>query len=245
MSNQKTKSIDWKWLPPAEEWDFRSVAPGDCRVACHWEYERQSKPPAPMNSSGYKFYPPNYRQAARDLFPQVWTTLTREQREKVLASFSRSPVIQAHRMREFFKRLPPNGSNPEILQNFFKHAYVVIPDFQGHGVEAVIKEFEKWARKEARQHPKSRRAQAAEVPFDALKWLAAARLDQARRKAKVTIDQARETVLAYRKNNPRPDPNAVLPVYASDGAWIKAVKNFQDCQLKSTGNPSYLLAELA
>jgi hypothetical protein len=42
MRNLKTKSIDLKWLPPAEEWDFRSVTEVECPVACHWEYEREN-----------------------------------------------------------------------------------------------------------------------------------------------------------------------------------------------------------
>jgi hypothetical protein len=109
----------------------------------------------------------------------------------------------------------------------------------------VIKEFEKWARKEAKQHRQSRRAQAAELPFDALKWLAVLRLDQARRKALVTIERARESLSAYQRANPRPDINGVFPTYASDGAWVKARNDARRCQSKSMNNPSFLLAELA
>jgi hypothetical protein len=30
------------WLPPAPEWDFRSVREKESRLACCWEYERQA-----------------------------------------------------------------------------------------------------------------------------------------------------------------------------------------------------------
>lgn len=237
----KSKSIDLKWLPPAEEWDFRSVMEVECRVACHWEYERESHPFAVPQ----KYFPPNYRQAARELFPQAWTTLTKEQRQKVMETFLPAPVMQVRKLREFFKRMPMNGAHPEILQGLLHYSYVVVPNFQVHGVEAVIKEFEKWARKEAKQYPQSRRAQAAEPPFDALKWLAVARLDKARRKANVTIEKARETVIAYRQENRQLDSNSVLPIYASDGAWSKAKTDSQHCQEKARNSPSFLLAELA
>jgi len=243
MKKLKTdiKSIDLKWLPPVEEWDFRSVTEAECRVACHWEYERENHPLA----AAQKYFPPNYRQAAQELFPQPWTTLTKEQRQKVLATFLPSPVLQVHKLREFFKRMPLNGAHPAILQGLLHHSYVVIPNFRMHGVEAVIKEFEKWARKAAKQYPPSRRAQAAEPPFDALKWLAVARLDKARRKASVTIERARETVIAYRQANGQVDEKSVLPIYASDGAWSKAKTDSHLCQEKVRSNPSILLAELA
>lgn len=109
----------------------------------------------------------------------------------------------------------------------------------------MIKEFEKWARQEAKQYPPSRRAQAAEPPFDALKWLAVARLDKARRQAGVTIEKARETLLAYRQANRSDGLNDVFPAYASDGAWSKARNDAQRCQTKSLGDPAHLLAELA
>ena len=265
MNNLKTKSIDLKWLPPAEEWDFRSVTEAECRVACHWEYERENHPitPSPVahhktvgtgkkstrlanpSVAPQKYFPPNYRQSAQELFPQPWTNLTKEQRQKVLATFLPSPALQIRKLREFFKRMPLNGAHPEILQGLLHHSYVVVPNFRMHGVEAVIQEFKKWARKEAKQYPTSRRAQAAELPFDALKWLAAARVDKARRKANITIERARETVSAYRQANRQADENSVLPIYASDGAWSKAKTDSQLCQEKVRSNPSILLAELA
>ena len=241
----KPQAVDFKWLPPAEEWDFRSVTEDECRVACHWEYERQdrrlmSKP------GGQKYFPIIYHQAARELFPQAWATLTREQRAKVVESFFPSPALQVRKLREYLKRMPVSGANTEIFQACLNQAYVVVPNFRVHGVEAVIKRFAKWARQESKQHPPSPRAQAAELPFDALKWLAVLRLDQARRTAGITIEKARETVRAYRQKHPQTFClGDVFPVYASDGAWSKARNDATKCQIKSRSSPAYLLAELA
>lgn len=245
LLNLKALAVDFKWLPPAEEWDFRLVTEAECRVACHWEYERQDSR-STSKLGDQKYIPANYHQTARELFPQAWATLTREQRVKVVESFLPSPVIQVRKLREYLKRMPVNGANPEIFQAFLHQAYVVVPNFRGHGVEAVIKEFSKWARQEAKQHPPARRAQAAELPFDALKWLAVLRLDQARRKSGVTIERARETVSAYRQKHPNATYHGdVFPVYASDGAWSKARKDATKCQAQVKINPAYLLAELA
>lgn len=242
----KPKAVDFQWLPPAAEWDFRSVTAGECRVACHWEYSRQDRLSMVQLPNGQNQCPQKYRGAARKLFPQAWATLTREQRAKVVESFWPSPVIQVRKLREFLKRWPVNGANPELFQACLDHAYVVMPNFRGHGVEAVIKAFEKWARHEAKQHPPSRRAQAAELPFDALKWLAVLRIDEARRQAGVTIERAREIVSAYRQKHPQALYHGdVFPVYASDGAWSKARNDATKCQTKAKSNPAYLLAELA
>lgn len=49
-------------------------------------------------------------------------------------------------MWEFFKWMPVKGADPKILKNLLHHSYAIIPNFQAHGVEAVIREFEKWER---------------------------------------------------------------------------------------------------
>jgi hypothetical protein len=73
LLNQKPQAVDFKWLPPTEEWDFRSVTEDECRVACHWEYERQDSR-STSKLGGQKYVPVNYHQAARELFPQAWIT---------------------------------------------------------------------------------------------------------------------------------------------------------------------------
>ena len=238
-------AVDFSWLPPAEEWDFRAITEKDCRIACHWEYARQDNRSTAPFPDGQKCHPQNYRQAARELFPQAWITLTKEQREKVLRSFAPVPALQVRKLEEFLKRMPASGMNPDIHEAFLKNAYTIIPNFSLHGVEAVIKAFEKWARQEAKQYRRSRRAQAAELPFDALKWLAVLRLDTARRQAGLTIGTARATLERYLKKKLQPDVGWVFPAYASDGAWSKASRDAKRCQDQSRNNPGLLLAELA
>jgi hypothetical protein len=237
--------VDFSWLPPAKEWDFRAITEKECRIACHWEYARQDYRSTSPFRDGQKCHPKNYRQAAMELFPQAWITLTTEQREKVIRSFAPVPALQVRKLEEFFKRMPSSGMNPDIHEAFLKNAYVVIPSFSLHGVEAVIKAFEKWARQESKQYRRSRRAQAAELPFDTLKWLAVLRLDAARRMAGVTIGTARDTLKIYLKKNLQLDVGGVFPAYASDGAWSKASRDAKRCQDQSRNNPSLLLAELA
>lgn len=242
------KACNLTWLPPQEEWDFRSVTQQECRVAAYWEYEREYIPIRIIQSGGSKSpaLPASFRQAARELFPRAWVTLTKEQRAEVVSSFLPSPALQVRKLREFLKRMPSYGSHTDITQHILQHSYVVIPNFRVHGVEVVIRELEKWARQEAKHYPLSRRAQAAELPFDTLKWLAVARLEAARNKAKkLTIETARDTVAQYQRLHRQPDANGVLPIYASDGAWLKAKQNAQDCLEKAAKDPSILMAELA
>jgi len=70
-------------------------------------------------------------------------------------------------------------------------------------------------------------------------------LDKSRRKANVTIEKAREAVSAYWRVHPMKASNDAYPAYASDGAWIKAVRNAEACTKKSWADPGHLLAELA
>ena len=241
----KLKAINFKWLPPAEEWDFRSLTESECRVACHWEYARQDSRSMPKSPNAQKYFPQNYRQVARELFPQAWLTLTTKQREKVLESFFPSPAMQVRKLGDFLKRVTNHGVSSEIPRPYLERSYVVVPDFTGHGVEAVIKGLETWARKEAKEYPPSRRAQAADLPFEALKWLAVLRLDAARRQADVTIEKARETVKAFGLKYGQDHPGSVFPDYSSDGGWSKARTDALKCQTQSKNNPSFLLAELA
>lgn len=240
----KLKSVDLKWLPPATEWDFRLIIPSECRVACHWEYNRDRLPKNAAAKESHLYCPQNYHAAAREFFPRAWLTLSNEHRQRVVETFHPSPAIQVRKMRELWKQIPVYEKNPGMLQPFLSGSYVMIPNFRLRGVEAVIKEFAAWARKEAKQHPQSRRAQAAELPFDALKWLAATRLERARQEARITIERAREAITAYQKQNRVKAENDAYPAYASDGAWIKAVKNAEVCWKKVSADPSHLLGEL-
>ena len=98
---------------------------------------------------------------------------------------------------------------------------------------------------ESKRYRPSRRAQAANLPFDALKWLAVLRIDEARRKAGVTIGKARETVKAFGLRCAFNHYGDVFPNYTSDGGWSKARTDALRCQTQSRDNRAYLLAELA
>jgi len=244
LIKQATPAMDFTWLPPAEEWDFRSVTKRECRVACHWEYSRQDRLSMAQLPNGQGYCPHNYRGAARERFPQLWTTLTKAQREQVLKSFYQAPALQVHKLGDFLKRVTIPGVSPEIPANLLQHAYVIIPNFTGRGVVAVTRQFGKWASAESNQYPPSRRAQAAHLPFDALKWLAVLRIDEARRQAGVTIDKARATVKAYGLQHPFNHHGDAFPNYSSDGGWSKARTDALKCQTQARTNPAYLLAEL-
>ena len=211
--NGVAKSLpDLPWLPPPHEWDFRSVTPAECRLACHWEYSRDLRlasaaalRPAPPPADSQKpvlhpipvrplqpGHPPEYHLPASALFPQPWLSLTRQQRACVLDSFHAPPAVQVRKLGDFLSRIQwARHAHPDALKPFLDHCFVVQPNFTRYGVETVLKQLEAWARKEARNYPPSPRARAAELPSDALKWLAVLRLDRARRPAGVTWQQAR------------------------------------------------------
>jgi hypothetical protein len=255
---------DIKWLPPREEWDFRAVIPDECRMACHWEYSREIyscsagairnfKENATSKEAGREikgelarfFCPSIYRQAARELFPQPWTSLTKEQRSAVIGSFILVPKLQAWKLEAYFERMKwAKDASAEMVLPLVENTYVIRPNFTLYGIEAVIKELATWARKEAKNHRQSPRAKAAELPFDALKWLAVLRLDYKRRQDKINFEKTQEAICEYRRKHPQADPNNVFPIYASHGAWSKAVIEASRCTTKTIDNPAHLLAGL-
>jgi hypothetical protein len=101
--------------------------------------------------NGQNYFPQNYRQAARELFPQAWLTLTTKQRVEVLESFFPSPAMQVRKLGDFLKRVTNHGFSSEIPRPYLERSYVIVPDFTGHGIEAVIRQLETWARKEAKE----------------------------------------------------------------------------------------------
>lgn len=244
----KTAPEQITWLPPSEEWDFRSVTPAECRMACHWEYSREfgklvarvNRPvPAhlvPKETHGHimrgnlteAYCPPDYHQAAKEFFPRAWVTLTPEERGRVMDSFFTVSAIRVSKLGEYLKRtqVKLDGSN-DTNQWHLQCDYVLQPNFSLYGVEAVIKEFRIWARKEARKYRQSPRAKAAVPPFDVLKWLAVKRLDAERCRVPVTIEAAQAALKKYRRLNPQTDPQGVFPSYASPGAWSKAKRDAQ------------------
>lgn len=242
----KASVLDISWLPAREEWDFRAVTVAECPIACHWEYARQISQNLVPHSSGLakasprSYVPTIYRQVAKELFPQAWGALTAEQRAKILSSFYAIPSVRVRKLGDFLKRM--QGASLEIQRAYAESSYVVQPNFSVHGVEAVIKEFEVWARKEAKQHRQSPRAKAAEPPFNALKWLAVLRVEAVRCQAGINFERAQEALINYRLQHPRLDASGVFPIYASHGAWSKARTDAQRLLTKVLTDSSDLLA---
>jgi len=260
----KLKPIHLNWLPAPETWDFRSITRSECHLACHWEYERENHPVTSSPAEHYKvnaaikttttevpynlkpkYWPANYYREARELFPQPWMTLTQEERKKVMATFLPRPVLQVRKLGEFLKRIPVQGTNPEIRERFMDHSYVMIPNFQTYGVEAVKKALNKWASDTSKHYLASHLKQAAELPFNALKWLAIARLDEARCRAKITIEKARGDVKAYLLAHGLDSSIDVYPVYNSDGSWSKAKSDSIRFQSKILLKSDGLLSKLS
>jgi hypothetical protein len=202
-------------------------------------------PATAKRKPAHPYCPVFYRQAARELFPQSWLSLTKQQRAAVLGSFHPIPAVQVRKLGDFFRHTQwAEGAHLDILRPYLEHTYVVQPNFSFCGVETVIKELETWARKEARNYPRAPRAKAAALPFDALKWLAVSRLEDARSKPCVSFDNAHKALVDYRRKHPFPDRGAVFPIYASHGAWSKARSEANRCRVKLLSQPSFFLSGL-
>jgi len=241
----KNQTVDLSWLPAGEEWDFRSVAKAECRIACHWEYSRQLEPLRDPKAFRPKFLegkliaskdagkparrpsePVRQDAVTRSpLFPRPWAGLSEAERASVVQAVQPLPPLQVRPLYQVLERAGWTMNNKEMAQRFSAGAYVIRPNFSSLGVEVIIREFESWARKEAKNYRQSPRAKAAEPPFDLLKWLSVHRLEERRRAAHINYEAAQEAVKEYRRRNPLRDPDDVFPIYSSHGAWSKAQRD--------------------
>jgi hypothetical protein len=260
----KKRVVDLSWLPAREEWDFRSVAKAECRIACHWEYSRQIEPLMdhrafrPRVVGGKAVVADDAGQAEhqvpvrvrRDsvtknpLFPKPWAGLSAAERTSVVQAVEPWPPLH---VRPLFQVLERAGwtahSSREMSRQFSAGAYVIRPNFSALGVELIIKEFENWARKESRNYRQSPRAKAAEPPFDLLKWLSVYRLEQKRQTARINYEAAKEALGEFRRCNPHRDPDDVFPIYSSHGAWSKARRDASRTVMKVLGDATLLLRD--
>jgi hypothetical protein len=247
----KKPSPDLNWLPKPEEWDFRSVTEAECRAACHWEYARDiwlslqaAMVKRTENGEHRRKVDDTLRRDAvtkSPLFPRAWASLSAAERASVLAEVTAPPALQVRTLQEFISRNWPAVSKAEFMNRLGQGAYVIRPNFSALGVEAIIREFEKWARKEAKEFAQAPRARAAEPPFDMLKWLSVFRLEEKRRDAGITYEKAQEALAVYRRERTKADPYAVFPVYASHGAWSKARRDAERTRAKVIGDSAFLL----
>jgi hypothetical protein len=103
-----------------------------------------------------------------------------------------------------------------------KSDYVLTVNFTRRGTQRVVAALGTWARKEARRFPRAARAKAAEPPFDCLKWLAAYRLEHARRKADVSFETVQTVLREHEKQQPVECAEPTLPIYDNHGGWSRA-----------------------
>jgi len=68
-----------------------------------------------------------------------------------------------------------------------------------------------------------RRGKGAAPPFEWLKWLAALRLEEARQEAGVSFGEVQQLLTQHSLAHPLPHAAPTLPIYASHGAWSKAI----------------------
>jgi len=261
----KKNGSDFGWLPPPEEWDFRSVGEKECALACCWEYARN----VPRICARYYEWAHCGKRRRTHLaflfgpildlsieFPAPWLTCLETTRLEVANLFVRHPV-EITEMHWLKKDLPRDWYQPmdframidggtfdftiprHVVMRLFRDldgckrsrsmkclpsygCYVLRVNFAPDGVEAVIREFAKWARKEAKNFARRKLAKAAEPPFDCLKWLSALRLEAARKKAGLNFEDVQKALRQYRDRYPVRSHSDVLPFYASRGAWCKA-----------------------
>ena len=258
----KRATKDSRWLPPPVEWDFRSITQTECRIACHWEYTRdiqnflkasirtparatpaepQKDSSSPQTPEGRTFRAIPGLGSESKLFPRAWRSLAADERARVLAAILPMPALQVRALADVLERAKWADRVGATGKYWNQGAYVIRPNFSAAGVEAVIKEFEGWARQEAKKYTRSPRAKAAGPPFDLLKWLAVDRIDVARSVAAITYEEARESLIEYRRENPCLDRNGVFPMYASQGAWSKAKRDAGEFRTRFLSDASLIL----
>ena len=236
----KDQISDASWLPPREEWDFRAITTDDVRVACLWEYARSSPHICDdlgtwMDGKGEKTGLAWYIGCAGPYFPDPWLSFTDGHADNVEAldhrQWSALTIYTAQERKVLLKQeltqALKEGRDPmEVIDQFLPdEAYVVFAAFNLAGTEKIIPELEGWARREAKRFGGRPKAKAAEPPFDCLKWLAAFRLEVARKQAGIPFEAVQAALRQHQRNNPVTGAAPALPIYASHGAWSKAKRD--------------------
>jgi hypothetical protein len=223
--------VDLSWMPAAEEWDFRPITPAECGLACYWEYTRAL---FTFTHDPYAWirHPKMHvffgRPAAGEYHPPAWTRLSAQQRLLFGESHGVHPGFWIGPTKDVIEQDLEafKGDHRRALENLARwRAYVVWADFRRHGTEKIIADFTAWARAESKKFPAKQRGKASVPPFDCLKWLSAYRLEEPRRKAGVNFAASQECLREFQRKQPVANVNDVLPLYASHGAWSKAVRD--------------------
>lgn len=233
----KARGVGAEWLPPVTEWDFRSVREKESRLACCWEYAR-SCPTIHANLTQWLDGPGGLTTLGDFIcthgmrFPTPWIMAGDEMpalAASIEAEASPVTVYSLRTRREFVLRevaeaLEDGRDVMEVLNRLLlADGYVMTLAFESAGSHAVVKALAGWAREEANRFPRVRRGKGAAPPFEWLKWLAALRLEEARQEAGVSFAEIQQVLTEHAREHPLPQSAPTLPIYASHGAWSKAI----------------------
>lgn len=225
------------WLPPFMEWDFRTIKERESRLACCWEYARNTAGicenlSAWIDGAGGATTLGNFICAEGMRFPEPWVLCSDELRcASELVEADESPVtvysMKARKefvIREVVEAQADGRDVREVLERLLlTDGYAVIVDFEGFGGHAAAKALAGWARDEAKKFPQMRRGKGATPPFEWLKWLAALRLETVRKEAGIRFGEVQAMLARHEREFPIAGASPTLPVYASHGAWSKAI----------------------
>ena len=226
-----------EWLPPVTEWDFRSIREKESRMACCWEYARSCGSitgnltqwldgPGGMTTLGDFIVMHGMR------FPTPWIMAGDEMSAWAAGIEAETAPLTVYSLRsrkEFVLREVAEAMTDgrdvlEVLNRLLlADGYVMTMAFETAGSNAVVQAMTGWAREEAKKFPRVRRGKGAAPPFEWLKWLAALRLEEARQEAGVSFSEVQQMLLQHALAHPLGEAAPTLPIYASHGAWSKAI----------------------
>ena len=243
---------DPEWLPPRVEWDFRSISAEECDFACFWEYSRTLST-FTDNPEAWIHHEHCFRISVFCMFsngeksPKPWTALSVKERTTIRRCVHKPDAIMIRPIKEVIEsslRLT-GGNHREVLEMLSRHpAHVLWADFALYGSEKVIKGFTAWARDEFEKCPRTLRGKAATPPYNCLKWLAAYRIEKARRKRGFSFEETQECLIHHQRKSSLENYTDVLPIYASHGAWSKALSDAERILRLHEADPFALAVKL-
>lgn len=231
------------WMPPFTEWDFRTIKERESRLACCWEYARNTGTICDnlthwLQGAGGITVLGEYICAEGSRFPEPWMTAADEVASMAAqVEDEESPItvysLKARKefvMQEVASAIRDGADVMEVLERLLlADGYVMTLGFESWGSDAVGKALTQWARQEAKKFPRVRRGKGAAPPFELLKWLSALRLEAVRTEAGVRFESVQAALLEHQREYPIADASPTLPLYASHGAWSKAISDARKC----------------
>ena len=116
-------------------------------------------------------------------------------------------------IKQHMKDMIEAGREPlEVVEEMLpEKSYVLSANFYLAGTEKIQAELHAWIRREAQRFPRARRGRATFSSKDYLRWLAAYRLDEAGRRAGLTVEKILSELT---KRN--------ISLYADERSWSRA-----------------------